>query len=78
MTSIDLIRLHRMALPLIKPFRTSMAVESHRDLYLVEAVTDSGISGWGECVSMDWPGYTHEYTDGAWDVTLEFLLPRLA
>ena len=78
MTSIDLIRLHRMALPLIKPFRTSMAIETHRDLYLVEAVTDSGVSGWGECVSMDWPGYTHEYTDGAWDVTLEFLLPRLA
>lgn len=78
MTSIDSIRLHRMALPLIKPFRTSMAIETHRDLYLVEAITDTGISGWGECVSMDWPGYTHEYTDGAWDVTLEFLLPRLA
>ena len=78
MTSIDTIRLHRVALPLIKPFRTSMAIETHRDLYLVEAITDTGISGWGECVSMDWPGYTHEYTDGAWDVTLEFLLPRLA
>jgi hypothetical protein len=28
MTSIDTIRLHRMALPLIKPFRTSMAIET--------------------------------------------------
>ena len=75
--AIERIKLHRMALPLRSPFRTSMAVETHRDTYLVEAVTDTGISGWGECVAMDWPGYTHEYTDGAWDVTLEFLLPRL-
>ena len=75
--AIERIKLHRMALPLRSPFRTSMAVETHRDTSLVEAVTDTGISGWGECVAMDWPGYTHEYTDGAWDVTLEFLLPRL-
>lgn len=76
--SIDRIVLHRVHVPLVRPFRTSFGTETFRDLILVEAVSSDGRSGWGECVAMDWPGYSPEYTDGAIDVIGRFLLPRLA
>jgi O-succinylbenzoate synthase len=76
--SIDIIRLHRLSIPLVRPFRTSFGTESVRDVILVEAVSDSGVSGWGECVTMSWPGYSYEYGNGAIAVIEEFLLPTLA
>ena len=76
--SIERLVLHRVDVPLVRPFRTSFGTETARDLILVEAVSSDGLSGWGECVAMDWPGYSPEYTDGAIDVIERFLLPRLA
>lgn len=70
------IRLHRLDVPLVRPFRTSFGTEFKRDVLLVEAI-GHGISGWGECVAMDWPGYSPEYTDGAIDVIGRHLLPTL-
>lgn len=75
--SID-IRLHRIEVPLVRPFRTSFGTETKRDLILVQARDPDGLSGWGECVAMDWPGYSAEYTDGAIDVIRRHLLPALA
>jgi O-succinylbenzoate synthase len=71
------IRLHRLDVPLVRPFRTSFGTEYKRDVLLVEAQAD-GLSGWGECVAMDWPGYSAEYTDAAIDVIGRHLLPTLA
>lgn len=71
------IRLHRIEVPLVRPFRTSFGTELMRDLILVQASED-GLSGWGECVAMDWPGYSSEYTDGAIDVIGRHLIPALA
>ncbi len=76
--SIDGVWLHRIEVPLVRPFRTSFGTEYMRDLILVQAVDSDGRSGWGECVAMDWPGYSAEYTDGAIDVIGRHLLPRLA
>jgi O-succinylbenzoate synthase len=76
--TIDRIRLHRIEVPLVRPFRTSFGTETMRDLVLVEAIDGEGRSGWGECVAMDWPGYSAEYTDGAIDVIGRHLLPALA
>jgi O-succinylbenzoate synthase len=76
--SIDRIVLHRVEVPLVRPFRTSFGTETFRDLILVEAVSSDGRRGWGECVAMDWPGYSPEYTDGAIDVIGRHLCPRLA
>lgn len=67
MTAIDLIRLHRVDMPLVRPFRTSFGTQTARDVLLVEVVSD-GVSGWAECVAMEWPGYSAEYVDGAVDV----------
>ncbi len=70
--------IHSLEIPLVRPFRTSFGSQSVRDVALVEAVGDSGISGWGECVTMAWPGYSAEYTRGAINVLREFLIPTLA
>ncbi len=69
--------IHSLEIPLVRPFRTSFGSQSVRDVVLVEAVSDAGISGWGECVTMAWPGYSAEYTRGAINVMREFLIPTL-
>lgn len=75
--TIERFRLHRLSIPLVRPFRTSFGTETVRDVILVEAVSSDGISGWGECVTMSWPGYSYEYGDTAVDVMTHHLLPAL-
>ena len=75
--TIDRFRLHRLNIPLVRPFRTSFGTESVRDVILVEAISTDGVSGWGECVTMSWPGYSYEYGDIAIDVMTNHLLPAL-
>ena len=75
---LDLLRVHRIAMPLVRPFRTSFGTETERDVILVEAVTSEGIHGWGECATMSWPGYSSEYSEGALDVMRHHLVPALA
>jgi len=69
--------IHSLEIPLVRPFRTSFGSQSVRDVVLVEAVSEAGVSGWGECVTMAWPGYSAEYTRGAVNVMREFLIPTL-
>ena len=59
-------------------FVTALGGGTVRDLILVEAVSGDGVSGWGECVTMSWPGYSYEYSDTAIDVIGRHLLPALA
>jgi O-succinylbenzoate synthase len=75
--TIELFRLHRLNIPLVRPFRTSFGTETLRDVILVEAVSSDGASGWGECVTMSWPGYSYEYGNGAIGVMTEHLVPAL-
>ena len=74
--TIEAVRLHRVAMPLRTPFRTSYGVEQARDVVLVEIVTDAAV-GWGECVALNAPHYSAEYADGAHDVLRRFLVPLL-
>jgi len=76
--TIERFRLHRLSIPLVRPFRTSFGTESVRDVILVEAISSDGVSGWGECVTMSWPGYSYEYGDAAVDVMAKHLVPALA
>jgi len=73
---IDIVRLHRIDMPLVRPFRTSFGTQEARDVLLVEIVSE-GVSGWAECVAMEWPGYSAEYVDGAVDVLVEHLIPAV-
>lgn len=74
-------RLHRaelftLEMPLVSPFATSFAVQTHRQLLLLRVETDAGV-GWGECVAMADPLYSSEYLASAGQVITDFLLPRL-
>lgn len=73
--TIDSLRLHSLEIPLVRPFRTSFGTQTVRDVVLVEAIDSDGRHGWGECVTMAWPGYNAEYTDGAIAVIERYLAP---
>ena len=71
------VRIHRLHMPLRIRFETSFAVETHRLVDIVEVHSDGGV-GYGECVAMEEPLYSEETLDGARDVLVRHLLPRLA
>lgn len=73
---IESMTIHRVRLPLVRPFRTSFGTESERDIMLIEAHTDLGI-GWGECVAGEEPFYNEEYVESAQFVTAKWLWPML-
>jgi O-succinylbenzoate synthase len=70
------IELRRLAVPLVRPFRTSFGTQSERDVLLVRVVTDEG-EGLGECVALAEPVYSSEYVAGAQSVITDHLAPRL-
>jgi O-succinylbenzoate synthase len=73
---LEAVELRRLDVPLVRPFRTSFGVQTHRDVLLVRAVTDVA-EGWGECVALADPVYSSEYVAGAQAVLTDHLLPRL-
>ncbi len=73
---IEAIELHRVEVPLVRPFETSFGREVARDVLLVRVRTDRG-DGWGECVAGRDPFYSSEYVDGAASVIERYLAPAL-
>lgn len=71
------VELVRVALPLVRPFRTSFGVQISRDVLLVRVVTADDVEGWGDCVTLAAPVYSEEFTDGASLVLRDHLVPRL-
>lgn len=69
--------LHRIALPLHRPHVAAHGREGAREVVLVEVVDADGASGWGECPTLARPGYSPEWTDGAWWVLRHVLAPDL-
>ena len=74
---LNRVELRRARLPLVSPFRTSFGSQTTKDVLLVRVETPDS-EGWGECVAMEEPLYSSEYTDSAQHVIERFLLPRLA
>ncbi|HEY9476515.1 MAG TPA: o-succinylbenzoate synthase [Mycobacteriales bacterium] len=73
---VDAVELVRLRIPLVVPFRTSFGTQDARDVLLVRVCTPEA-DGWGECVAMEAPLYSAEYTQAAHRVMVEHLLPRL-
>lgn len=73
---IDAVELHRVGMPLVRPFETSFGVQTARAVLLVRVRTDVG-DGWGECVAGSEPFYSSEYVDGAAHVIEHYLAPTL-
>ncbi|PRY65934.1 O-succinylbenzoate synthase [Glaciihabitans tibetensis] len=74
--SIEAVELHRIGMPLVRPFVTSFGRQNARDVLLVHVLTSEG-DGWGECVAMSNPVYSSEYVDGAEAVLRDYLVPAL-
>mgnify|MGYP001806225019 FL=1 len=74
--ALEGIELRVLHLPLVSPFTTSFGTETVREVIVVRALTADG-DGWGEIVTQESPLYSSEYTQGAWDVALRFLIPAL-
>lgn len=73
---ITAVELHRVALPLVSPFRTSFGTQTARQVLLVRVVTPDA-EGWGECVAMAEPLYSYEDLDTAAHVLRTQLVPRV-
>lgn len=67
----------RVGLPLRAPHVAAHGTERDREVLLVRVVDAEGWAGWGECPTLAQPGYTAEWTGGAWDLLRAELLPRL-
>ena len=74
--AIEAIELHRIEVPLVRPFETSFGRETVREVLMVRVRTDAG-DGWGECVAGRDPFYSSEYVDGAASVIERHLGPAL-
>ena len=73
---VERVELVRVAMPLVRPFRTSFGVQETRDVLLVRVVTDEG-DGWGECAAHAEPFYNEEFTEAALMVLRRWLAPAV-
>ena len=76
MTRIREVELRLVALPLVRPFRTSFGETTDKECILARVVTDDA-EGWGECVADREPDFSAEFNVGAWHVLRELLVPAL-
>jgi O-succinylbenzoate synthase len=74
--TVDSIEIHEVALPLVRPFRTSFGEETLKRAILVHVVAPT-VDGWGECAASEEPRYSEEWLEGAWIVLRDFLAPSL-
>ena len=73
---VEAVELHRIAMPLVRPFETSFGRQFARDVLLVHVLTDVG-DGWGECVAMADPVYSSEFVAGCELVIATYLAPAI-
>jgi O-succinylbenzoate synthase len=74
---LEKIELFIIALPLVRPFRTSFGTQTSREVLIVKVVNENGTTGWAECVAMSEPLYSPEYVAGCLDLMKRFLIPAL-
>lgn len=75
--SVKEIRLHRVAVPLKKPFSTHLQTVVERESIFVELIDADGIIGLGECVAFTSPWYTVETVQTCWDALVNWLIPAV-
>jgi o-succinylbenzoate synthase len=74
------VELREVALPLVRPFRTSFGEEREKRAVLVRVVLSTGrdeVEGWGECVASAEPLYSEEWLEGSWLILANYLCPAL-
>jgi O-succinylbenzoate synthase len=74
--SLDKITLRHIRMPLVHFFETSFGRTYERDIVLVEASV-GGLSGWGEVTTGENPFYNEEWTESAWLILRNYVVPRV-
>ncbi|UCH11800.1 MAG: o-succinylbenzoate synthase [Fidelibacterota bacterium] len=73
---IDRIELRHVQLELVRPFETSLGVETHEE-HIIVRVDSEGATGWGECVVEPLPAYSPETVATAWHVLTDAIIPSV-
>jgi O-succinylbenzoate synthase len=73
---IESISLRHLRMPLVAPFETSFGRTTQRECILV-VLRAEGLTGYGECVADQSPGYNYETTGTAWHILKDFVAPSL-
>lgn len=73
---IERIDLYHISQWLVAPFVTSFGPQQQRDS-LILALHGEGLTGWGECVATNDPGYSYETVQTAWHILSDFLIPAV-
>ncbi|MCD7032614.1 o-succinylbenzoate synthase [Metabacillus sp. GX 13764] len=63
---------------LIEPFVSSLEKVEMRESIIVKAVTEEGVTGWGEAVAFSSPWYTEETVQTVFHMLKDFLIPLIA
>lgn len=71
------LELRRLAMPLVRPFRTSKGEETVRDVLVASWTGADGVTGWAESAADAEPIYFPEYLDGVRRAIEQVLLPLL-
>ncbi len=71
------IKYHVIALPLVELLKTSFGAEPYKSAIIIEVVTESGLTGWGETALKTKPSYGAETVLTALHITRDFLIPKL-
>ncbi len=75
--------LRRVELTLAEAHRAAHGTVADRPTLIVEFRSDTdssnsgALSGWGECPALPDPGYFYEYTNGAWAMLCDVLIPAV-
>jgi len=75
-TVVRAVELHLVALPLVRPFRTSFGESTEKECILA-CVETADAFGWGECVADTSPTFSEEWNEGAWSMLGDILVPAL-
>jgi len=74
---VEKITLRHIKMPMKAPFSTSFGTVDEKELLLIEAKDEAGITGWGETVAFVAPWYTEETLKTTWHMLKDFLIPIL-
>jgi O-succinylbenzoate synthase len=74
---LERVELREIELPLKSPFETSFGRTTQRRILIVRVFDKTGASGYGECVALEGPFYTHETVDTAWLITSKYIASLL-
>ncbi|QUN08683.1 o-succinylbenzoate synthase [Bacillus sp. L381] len=77
MIKIEKITLYHVSMRLKKPFKTSIETLQDRKFLIVEAIDETGRTGWGEVSAFSSPWYTEETIQTCAHMLKDFFIPNI-